>query len=367
MGENVDIIDYYLVLLKYKFFIFTLVTVAVVAAVVISGRIPKTYLSEAKLLTQGSSSPSAGLSALLSGGILGGGGFNPLAPSPSNRLVVLLQSRSLAERVIRKYDLLPQLNPDLWDPIKKDWKTTVQEERPTVELSAYTLMEMLKVEDNMRFGTIHLSVESRAARLSFDVLNYYITEIKRFINENDFDEAKRSRIFIEKRLTQNRKDFIAAGKALTEYYETNRISPATAKLNVNIGIDSPTLQTDPSIDDLKDQEKQLEEAKASTHIEAVPQKVYWEYLASHREILAKLNAVLTQQYELAKIEEAKESISFQVIESPLIPLHKYKPSRTKIVLSSFVGSVLAAIFLAYFCEFAGASLRQHQSPKKVAA
>lgn len=367
MDKNVSIIDYYLILLKYKLFIFALVTVAVVAAVVISGKIPKTYLSEAKLLTQGSTSPSAGLSALLGGGILGGSGFNPLAPSPSNRLVALLQSRSLAERIIRRHDLLPQLHPDLWDPVKKDWKTLVLGERPTVELSAFTLMEMLKVEDNMRFGTIYLSVESRDAQLSFDLLNYYITEIKLYINENDFDEAKRSRIFIAKRLTQNRKDFIEAGKALTEYYETNRISAATAKLDVNIGIDSAMLQTDQTIDDLEDQEKQLEEAKVSTHIEAVPQKIYWEYLAAHREILAKLNAVLTQQYELAKIEEAKESISFQIIETPLIPLKKYKPSRTNIVLSTFVGSVLAAIFLAYFCEFAGASLRQHQALIKGAA
>ncbi len=50
---------------------------------------------------------------------------------------------------------------------------------------------------------------------------------------------------------------------------------------------------------------------------------------------------LTQEYELAKVEEAKETPSVKVLDPPDVPERKSSPSRLLII---FAGTLLAAVF-----------------------
>jgi len=61
--------------------------------------------------------------------------------------------------------------------------------------------------------------------------------------------------------------------------------------------------------------------------------------------------LLTQQYEMAKIEEAKEDIAFQVIDTAIPPEEKIKPKRKLIVMLAGVVSAFAGIFLVFFLEY----------------
>ena len=56
--------------------------------------------------------------------------------------------------------------------------------------------------------------------------------------------------------------------------------------------------------------------------------------------------LLSKQYELAKIDEAKESSNIQVLDEAVPAERKSKPRRMIIVLIGFVGGGLLAIFLA---------------------
>ena len=83
----------------------------------------------------------------------------------------------------------------------------------------------------------------------------------------------------------------------------------------------------------------------------IPQQVYLQYLTLRRELLIKMNALLTQQYEMAKIEEAREELSFQVIDSAEAPEKRFKPKRKQIVMVAFFASIFLAVFLAFFLEY----------------
>jgi len=63
-----------------------------------------------------------------------------------------------------------------------------------------------------------------------------------------------------------------------------------------------------------------------------------------------LYELLAKQYELAKVDEARESTVIQVVDKALPPDRKSKPYRALIVLVSGIVGVLLAIFLAFFFE-----------------
>jgi len=68
-------------------------------------------------------------------------------------------------------------------------------------------------------------------------------------------------------------------------------------------------------------------------------------------IQQKLFELLTQQYELAKIEEAKDELTFQVIDAAIAPEKRIKPKRALNVMLAGVVSLFLGIFIAFFLEY----------------
>src|SRR4029077_9100144 len=60
--------------------------------------------------------------------------------------------------------------------------------------------------------------------------------------------------------------------------------------------------------------------------------------------------LLTERYELAKIEEAKEIPSVQVLDEPLVPDRKSFPPRFLFILLGTLGSVLMAGAWIIVCQ-----------------
>jgi len=79
---------------------------------------------------------------------------------------------------------------------------------------------------------------------------------------------------------------------------------------------------------------------STPNVKKVPQQVYLQYLTLRHEILAKMSAVTAQQLELAKMEEAKDELKFQVVDPAIIPLTKCWPKRSEMVLTAFLTSLL---------------------------
>jgi uncharacterized protein involved in exopolysaccharide biosynthesis len=68
-------------------------------------------------------------------------------------------------------------------------------------------------------------------------------------------------------------------------------------------------------------------------------------------IQQKVFELLTQQFELAKIEEAKDDITFQVIDSAIPPEKKIKPKRALNMALAGVVSLFVGVFLVFFLEY----------------
>ncbi len=110
--------------------------------------------------------------------------------------------------------------------------------------------------------------------------------------------------------------------------------------------------------ELKKQVAMLESKESNPEPEAMPSlseapTLGLEYARLQRKVAThqKTSELLTQQYEMAKIAEAKEGISFQVIDRAIPPKKRIKPKRRLNVMLAGVVSLVAGIFLIFFLEY----------------
>jgi len=74
--------------------------------------------------------------------------------------------------------------------------------------------------------------------------------------------------------------------------------------------------------------------------------VRWANLYRESKVQETVYELLTQEYEMAKIQEAKEIPSVNVLDPPMVPERKSFPPRTLIVLvGAFLSFILASVFV----------------------
>lgn len=286
--------------------------------------------------------------------------------SPSSQIIAVLRSRTLAEKMIEKYGLMPILYSDLWDENKKTWNVSGSK-IPLMEDAVKTLFLMLTFTDSKKEQLIIVTAESKNPKFAADLINSYIKELASFIQEKTLTAAKRNRIFLERQLERNKVELLQSGIELSNFYSKNKVSNQAA-VDVDVSI-APYVQEETPlglseaanskvqalIGEVQSVNNKIQQAQI---VKNVPQQIYFQYLTLRRDLLAQVNTLLTQQYEIAKTDEAKENLNFQVIDWAKAPVRKYKPKRKQIVITAF----LISIFLGFFTATLKESLTRPKRP-----
>ncbi|HQG14052.1 MAG TPA: GNVR domain-containing protein, partial [bacterium] len=147
---------------------------------------------------------------------------------------------------------------------------------------------------------------------------------------------------------------LEAGKAIADFYGRNKVSSVDANIDVDIEIErlkEGARALDLDLDELNKRRAEIENKLKEMRVKNVPQQVYLQYLEMRREVIAKINALLSTQYEMAMIEESKEDINFQVIDDAVVPIQRYKPKRKLICVVTFMASLFLAIFATFALEY----------------
>jgi len=368
-SDEINLLAYWHIIWKYRKMISAILLAASITAVVISLTLPKTYRAEAVIIpisSKGGGSLGAlasqfGGLASLAGVSLSGGGADD-----ATKFVAILESRTLAESVINHENLMPIFFEDLWDKEKGAWKVDDPEKLPNMEGAVRRMKGAVAVSSDRKTKVIKIHALFSDPEMSAQVANAYVTELQNFINASALTAAKRNRIFIEGQLAENKRGLLEAGKEINDFYKAKSISSVESNVDVDIGI-SPAMDTtlegkprfaarnmqnDPVLRNLLAEKLQVERkiAEART-VKDVPQQVYLTYLMLRRELLAKVNALLTTQYEMAKIKESREDLAFQVIDRAVPPVIRASPKRAQLCIMSFVAALFAAVFLAFFVEY----------------
>ena len=304
--DEIDLIELWRVVWAGKLFIISFVVLCTIIAVVYSLSLPKIYKSTAALIPVKQEKSSLGSLS----GLIGNLPLPIALPGQgTSNIMSFLESRTLKERLISKYDLLPVLYSDQWDAEKKSWEIDDPQKKPTIikALQGNVLDTFFSVSQDKKTQLINLSWEGEEPAFCSLMLNRTIKELTFFL-ENEYDsDAKREREFIEEQL-------------------------ATAT------------------DELEYWERQVPSEKLTLS------KITRERLASQT-----IYTELRKQLELAKISEAKKLETFEVLDKPYVPEKHFKPKKRTIVALTCVTSFFLALFVVFFLNFIR-NLKKDETP-----
>jgi len=197
--DEINLLDLFLVVLKYKILIIGIVFFTGLGALLYSLILPNIYLSEATISPKeddkGSANPLGalgGFGGLVAGQIgIGGGGS-------LEKLELMLKSRELTKRVINKHDLLPVLFPDGWDEKAEKWR---EGQEPSIQSGwNYLIGGLLKVKTDSNFSTLKVGIEHKNPEMAQRIVNYYIAELSEALREEVIHDASEKMKFFREQL-----------------------------------------------------------------------------------------------------------------------------------------------------------------------
>ena len=359
-NEDLNLLEYWKVMKKYRKLILLLVCSLTVLVALVSLFLPNSYKSEAVVMPVGRENNGfAALASQVAGGAALGGLLG-MGDSGSQKLVALLKTKVLAERVIEENNLKMVFFKDRWDEKNKKW-SDVSNEQITEEAVSLFQSEYFDFEDNQSDGTLKIYAIFEDPELAFRVVSSAIKELQNIINERSLTAEKRNRIFIENQLANGKTRLLEIGKELNSFYQRSNVSSIRSSVDVDLNLTDLSTSSlpnecegayDQSVTCLEAKSQLLEERiRAARVVKDVPQQVYLNYLIKQNEFLAQITALLSQQYEMAKIQEVKEDLSFQVIDPAYVPNFRHAPNRRKLVVTAFVLSLFAACGVAFLLDY----------------
>ncbi|MEO2069362.1 MAG: Wzz/FepE/Etk N-terminal domain-containing protein [Desulfurobacteriaceae bacterium] len=366
--DEIDLYELWLTLKRRKKTIFGVTGLFTIIAVILCFILPTTYKTETTLIPIGGKS-TGGLSSLLSSLPIS----VPIPTGSESGITVeaVLKSRILRERVIKDLNLLPKLFPDKWDSEKNQWILKDENDRPpTVLDGAKVLDKLISVSTDKKTGVITLSVEfKKDPQLAYDIANAVLKEANKILNEKSFTLARKYRIYIEKQLNIAKEKLQKVEEIYKKFMEGKIKEVPLIFGNADFDKLKEGLQSlqdekvskerieklKQEVESLKKKLKSLEQVhRRNNYYVSLPEyQLNLQKLQSQMSIAQKLFETLVKEYEMAKAQEMKEQISFQVIDPPYIPDPKkpYKPKKKLIVVVSLVSGLFLGIFVAFFKEW----------------
>jgi uncharacterized protein involved in exopolysaccharide biosynthesis len=221
--------------------------------------------------------------------------------SPSQLYPDILLSETILRPVI--YNKYKTENYDTLVNLIQFWEFDDEDENLNYEDCLGKLREkVLSMDVNKETFVITLSVETTEQQLSADIANYITSQLDIYQRYFRSSNASEQRKFLEGRIDEVKKDLTKAEEALKNFREKNR------KV-----VDSPELL--------------LEQARLQREVE----------------LNSTMFIELKKQYELAKLEEIKNTPVVQILDKARPPAEKSSPRRSILVL---VAGFLSFIFVA---------------------
>jgi capsule polysaccharide export protein KpsE/RkpR len=326
-----------------------------VVSLVVVLLLPKGYEATAKLMPPetGSGNGAALMAALATrgAGMLGGLAGELMGVKGNGPVFVeILESRTVADRLIDEFQL------------SREYHTT------KIEYTRKKLEAHTKISEDRKSGVITITMTSRDPGRAAAMAQAYVGELDRLVSQLSTSSARRERIFLEERLVTVKSDLDSAATQFSEFASKNTAIdiPAQGKAMVESaavlqgqliaaeaeasGLEKiytvnnvrvKALQA--RIGELREQLQKLggssspAEVRSDNSLYPSIRKlpllgVTYADLFRRTKIEETVYELLTQQYELAKVQEAKEIPSVKVLDSAVVPTVKSSPHRVVLTL-----------------------------------
>jgi uncharacterized protein involved in exopolysaccharide biosynthesis len=354
MEDEISLMDLAIMLAKHKMIILGAPLFVAFVAVMVTLLMPNIYTADTKILPpqQQQSSASAMLNQLGAlSGMAGAAGIK----NPNDTYVAMLKSRTLQDNLILRFKL--QMVYGNKSPEKTRKK----------------LAEATKITSG-KDGLIIVQVDDKNPQRAAMLANGYVQALQQMTQVFAVSEASQRRLFFEKQLLQAKQSLSDAEIRLKQLQENTGViqldSQARLLIETAAGLKGQiamkevelgamrTFATANNPDYLRIQQmlaglrEQLAKVETGTVTTSKVPETGLEYLRKVRDLkyAETIYEMLAKQFEMAKIDEAKESSVIQVLDKAVVPEQKSKPKRGMIVLLAAVATVFFAILWAFITE-----------------
>jgi uncharacterized protein involved in exopolysaccharide biosynthesis len=385
-GGSIDLIDVALVLAarKWRIFFFSLAVAVIVAIIVLL--VKPTYTATATMLPPQEDNSSALLGRLggLASLVNSGGGTAGLLglKNPDDLYIGLLRSQTVADGIIHRFDLMNIYKTKRMSDTRAALKghTTIVAEKSSL---------------------IRIDVKDHDPKRAADMANAYVSQLHGLTSHLAVTSAARRRLFFQEQVKIEKKKLADAETALEKTEEkTGIIQPqgqAQAVIatimqlqaqisarEVELGaLRASATEQNPEVIQLQSQIKGLQAqlsdfekghpgsaaltGKVLTPTSKVP-AASLEYLRKMRDVRYRetLFELMARQYEMARVEEAREGQMIQVVDPATVPDRRSWPPRTLLVVLAFVLAVIVSSFWAVLRFFFSRKMRAPELAAKTA-
>jgi tyrosine-protein kinase Etk/Wzc len=357
--EELSLLDLLIIIARGKKTILWTTAAAAALALLVSLLLPNRYVAAAKILPP---QQNQSLAASFMGQL---GSLSPMAAiaqsglglkDPNDIYVGMLKSRTVENALIQRFDLLKVYRDRKMSDARKD-------------LESNSDLQLGKE------GFISISVDDKSPKRAADMANAYVEELRKVTQNLAVTEAGQRRVFFEQQLEQAKNELANAEQRLKSTQETTgilqldgqakAIIESVVTLQAQIAAKEVQLRAMRSFDteqnpDVMVSEQQLAGMRAQLvsiekqsggdgDIQVATGKVPGaglEYVRKMRDVkyYETIFELLAKQYEIAKLDEAKNAAVIQVLDAATEPDRKSSPKRGFIVVAvalfAFFGSVM---------------------------
>jgi len=356
------------VLWQHRRILARVTVISLVVGLCVAFVIPKQYTAVTSIMPPDQAGSSAMLLAALAGrsggvGALGSlaGGF--LGEHPTTALfITLLQSGTVSGHLIERFNL-----------------RHVYHKRYNVDTAKH-LAHVTKITDDKKSGVITIKVEDRDPVRARDLAQGYLDELNRLVTQTSTSAARQERVFIEQRLHRVQADLERAQLELSEFSsknstidikeQTRAMVDAGARVQAELLVEQSGLQSllqiygdgnvrvretqariaslqhdldkmtgssapplPPAADGSEPKATPEEKGELYPPLRQLP-RLAVPYADLYRRVRVQeaVFELLSQQYEIASINEAKDTPVIKVIDPPGVPERKSFPPRLLLAL-----------------------------------
>ncbi len=359
--REVTLLDVAAILAGQRRFIVRFVLGALLLAVLLAFVLPVRYEAHILLLPP---QQNSSMSSMLMGQLANLGSLASLAggslgiKNPVDMYVSLLTSRTVEDSMIQRFGLMSEYREKKLSGARKEL-----ENRTTVVAGS-------------KDGLIRITVEDRDPRRAAELANGYVEEFRKLSASLAITEAARRRMFFESQLQQAKNDLADAEEAMKKMEQTTGVLQIDSQARSLIesaavlrgqvvakqvqiqGMRSFAAEDNPELvlakQELASLQSQLQQLAGSQHdsesdIILSRGKVTssgLDYIRRFRDVKYRETVfeLLAKEFEIAKLDEAREGSIVQVVDPAVTPDKRSSPHRLLII----IGSTVLAVFVAAF-------------------
>jgi len=276
--------------------------------------------------------------------------------NPNDQFLAFLQSESIANALIDNFDLMARF--------ESEYKVDARN----------TLWELSKIS-SAKDGLITVTFDDTDPVFAAQVANAYVSELGKMLNRLALTEAQNRRQFFEKQLTDAKENLTKAELALRKSgvnltaLKSNPQAAITAVAELQAQIVAQEIKLSSmrgylteSAPDFKQAQTELAALRNQfSKLEKSSPVVGGSdanYVARYRDVkyYETLFELFSKQFELAKVDEARENNVIQVVDVAVAPERKSKPKKALIaVLTSLAVGMILLVFVFVRSALRGAA------------